>query len=118
MMGRICRLVGRPMRMGAEKSVHDADLIGNYQSENQADQSRSQRKFAGKALAIAPHQMKGGSDAHGNDHHSGDGSDPKYEQISDGQARIGNRGEHQERDGRGTSQAVNEADSEWPDVLI
>src|SRR5207244_12333126 len=57
-------------------------------------------------------------DRGGNQHHSGNGTDPENQQVRDREGRNANRGEYEKSNRSGTSEAVNDANYEWTKHLI
>lgn len=93
--------------MAGEEPLGHANLVGNHQAEDYAHQAGEHGQAAAEGFEAVPHKMEGGCEAHSNEHHAGDGSDPEYQQVGDGPAGILNAGQNEQRDGGRAGQAVN-----------
>ena len=106
------------MRLGAEEPLCNADLVRQQQAKGYADQTRRHRQAMADSLEAVADVSKRGRDAHGDEHHAGDGSHSKDQKIRNRPTGISDAGEDQQSDCCRTGKPVNDAHNQGPQPLI
>ncbi len=104
--------------MVGEEAAHEADLVSDEKAEAKTKQTRGQGQPAGKLLATLSYHRERSSNAHGDEHHAGDGAYAEDQQVSDCPMHISDRGQDQQRHSRGTGETVNDSNHKGPKILI
>lgn len=104
--------------MRGEKALHETDVVDQKQPESEAQCAARQTQ-----ISIEPiHAMCGirewNRDRRRDEHHPGNRANPKNQKIHNSPRRARNRREHQQRNGRGSGQAVHDAYDQRPEDLI
>jgi len=104
--------------MACEEAVDEAHFVDDEQTEDETDDTAGcgeKAVHAGKAIFG---ECEGHGDSGGDEHHARDGTEAKYEQVDHCPGGNANRGEDEERDGRGAGEAVHDSYDEWTQQLI
>ena len=94
------------MGLGSEQAIHEADLIGDKQSKNHADESSDQGEMPADRSNTCPGVGKGGTHGERDQHHPHHGSYAEYDEIRNRPRDAANGRQHQESDRRRTRKPV------------
>src|SRR5882672_3489226 len=107
-----------PRGMAGEEPVDKTHFVNDEQAKDEAyHATRGGEEAVHPGEAVPGHSERHG-DRGGNQHHAGNGTDPENQQVRDREGRNANRGEHEERNRGGPSEAVNDANHERTKQLI
>lgn len=111
-------LARRPLRMARKEAVAKADLAGEKKSESQTYQAGSKPEPVRETLILSSEEVEGRSDAHGNEHHAGNGANAEDEQVNHCPARIAYGSQYEQGNGGRTREAVNDPYKQWTQLTI
>ena len=101
-----------------EEAVNEAHLVDDEQTKGQADASGYGAEIAVQPLRSAAGEVHGRGEGDGDDHHAGDGADAEDEEVGDSPMRVVQGGEHEEGDGCGAGEAMDQTDDEGAAPLV
>ena len=95
-----------------------AHFVNDEQAKDEAHHpTRGGEEAVHRGEAVPGHRERHG-DRGRNQHHAGNGTDPEDQQVRDREGRNANRGEYEESNRSGTSEAVNDTNHERAKHLI
>ena len=105
--------MGGPGGVGGEETVDEADLVGEEEAEGETEDAGAGDEGLVKSAEAGSGIGKGQRESAGDEHHSGDRAQSKNQQIKDGPARVVNGGKHEQSDGGGACESMDDADEQW-----
>ena len=106
------------MWVSVEQSAGKPNLIHQQQSKGEAEESGHQPQPHAEVSMFSSKEGEGRRDAHGNQHHAGNGPNSENQQVRNGPAWIANRGENQQGYGSRASQTVHDTNEKRPQLPI
>jgi hypothetical protein len=106
------------MGVGAEQSIHEADLESDEQPEGDADYAGRQSQTAIEAGEAFAGVGKGRAQDHRDQHHARDGPQPEHQQVSNRPPGRANRSQHQQSDRCRPRQSMHNAHCQRTQQLI
>jgi len=104
--------------MACEKTVHEADVVGNEETETEAEQAGGHSQAAVKPNEAPPGVRARDRDGRGDQHHARDGAHAEDEQVDDPEGGIADGGKHEQGDGSGSGQAMYDADNQGSEGMV
>ena len=104
--------------MVGEETVDEAHLVDDEEPEGEAEQAGRRSEIAVEPRGFCARVLQGRGEGDGDHHHASDSADPEHQEVGDGPVGIVQRGEHEEGDGRGSGEAVNQTDNQRAAPLV
>src|SRR5579859_1057864 len=111
-------LLRLPIGVSTKQAVGETHLIDDEESEDQADNAARDTQAVIQALEALVRNRERHGDRRGDEHHPGNGANPEDKQVGNRPRGDANGGQDEQSDGRGTSEAVNDAYRERAQRLI
>ena len=107
-----------PLRMAGEESAAVAELVDQEGAEAEAHHAGSDAEVAAQAGVALSSVGEGNRDRGSHAHHADHGAGSEDQQVDGCPDRIVNGGEHEQSNGCGPGQSMDQADNERTDALI
>ncbi len=98
------------MQLAGEEAIDESDLVANKQPKTETEEARTHHEATVEPCEFIAGKGKGESQSRSNQHHSRDRADAEDEQVEDRPLRLTNCAQDEQGNGRGTGQAVHDAD--------
>ena len=96
--------------MAGKEAVQEADVVTDKNPKTQTDKARAKDKAAIKPSEVVAGNGERQGQCGGNQHHAGNRAHPENQQIEQRPLRLANGAQNEEGNGRGSGEAVYDAD--------
>ena len=107
-------LVRSPGRVCGEEAIHEADPISDKQTKNQADHARGRNESLVEPGQATARKGERNREGQRHQHHPGNRSETKDQQVENGPSWLANCAQYQERDRGRARQAMDNAYEQRP----